>query len=842
MWVAIFIVAFSLLLILLAPKPKIENARAGSLGDFRFPRSSEGDPVPWFLGTVRLRSPNALWYGDFDPVPITKKQKTGLFSSKRVTVGYKYHIGLDLCWGLAGNSTVRLRKLWSDKHVFFDGNISTASTLTINLPNLFGGEEQRGGLVGRIDFYPGSFNETRNAYLMAEADPQVPAYIGHCRTVFRGAAIVSPSALPLSIFRPRRPSGNNATGFYFGTTTNINAIQAEMTRLSSNVSAAFSVMPNGLDVNPMEVLYAGFTERFGMPGLSPTNIDMASWQRDAQTLFNEGFGMSLLIQRGISGKDLAEEVLRIADGILYQDSDTGLMVSRLIREDYVVANLPIIDESIVLDLTNFSKTTWEQTYNQCRVTFKDRSNLYADKVATAQDFANINFQQRVKNIDISMPSTFVADEANRLAVRQLSLLSVPLFQIELRCNRRASLYKPADLFIFNYAPYGISNMVMRVQKIEKGTLLDGVVTINAVQDRFATALAVFAPPGGSGWINPIGLPTAMVPEALFELPYEMSEAEGAVIATIGSRPQAGDLGYKIFAGETAITLEEIGQIDTFTPSGLLTAPYPFSTAARDAVGFAVGTVRQADDVDGGTEDELLAGASVALIRSSAGDELIAFRTFNGTQVGDVIRGIFGTVPLSHPSGATVFFITSGFGMVNEESPLTVTPFTVHAKLLPFSSRGQLALATAAPLSVVAINKAQRPAVPGRVRVNGVAPGSIGLVTGAFIVAWAQRTRLDIQVRTQAEGSVTAELGTTYNLRVFNNATNALLASGLLGDAVAAQVRLSFSGQVRVELEASRLGLASYTAQRVVFDYAPAGELLNNVVFDLTSIIFDGGRP
>lgn len=390
MWAAIVIIVVALLLVLMAPKPKIENARAANLGDFNFPRSKEGDPVAWFRGTVRMRSPNTLWTGDYTPVPIKKKQKTGLFSSKKVTVGHKYHIGLDLCWALGGEAPVEMLRMWSDKYTILQGVYDTAQAILVSgKGNLFGGPEQRGGLAGYIDFYPGTFSETRNSYLAAKADPDVPAYIGQVRTVFRG----NPGGTGGD---PENSGHTLATGFYFGTTTNLAPINAEFRCLSSNVSGDYSVMPNGFDVNPMELLHAAFTQRFGMPGVSVDHIDMVSWARDAETLFNEGLGMSLLVQQSITGKDVCEEVLRIADGILYQDTDTGKIVSRLIRNDYDVATLPVIDESIVRELANFSKTTWEQTYNQCRVTFVDRSNEYADKVATAQDFANINFQNRAR--------------------------------------------------------------------------------------------------------------------------------------------------------------------------------------------------------------------------------------------------------------------------------------------------------------------------------------------------------------------------------------------------------------------------------------------------------------
>lgn len=847
MWAAIAIIVLALVMVLLAPKPKIEHARAANLGDFNFPRSKEGDPVPWLRGTVRLRSPNSLWWGDYTPVPIKKKQKTGLFSSKQVTVGYKYHIGLDLCWCLGGNAPVELLRLWADKHLFWEGLVSTAQSINIAAGNLFGGSEQRGGLSGFIDYYPGRFDEERNAYLVSKADPDVPAYIGQCRMVFRGNLYTPPRAFGAPRLADPESSGyTSASGFYFGTTTNIAPISAELRCLSADVHPDYSVMPNGLDVNPMELLYAGFTQKFGMPGVDTTAIDMESWQRDAEILFNEGLGMSLLVQQSITGKDLCEEVLRLADGILYQDDSTGKMVSKLIRYDYDVADLPVIDMSIIKELVNFSKTTWEQTYNQCRVVFKDRDNEYAEKVATAQDFANINFQNRVRNVDISVPGCYVNEVGNVLATRQLTLLSVPLFQIELRCNRRASTYKPGDAFIFNYAPYGISMMIMRVKKVNKGTLTDGVVTIEAVQDRFATAKTVFAPPGSGGWVNPVGNPVPMVPEGLFELPFEISGTQGAIVAAMGVRMQGADMGYRIVWGETAGDENLVNRTDSpgFTPAGTLATAYPADTAAFDDEGFMLANVKQSEEVFDASEDELWSGASVALVRSSAGDELVAWQFFDGAQVAGVVRGIFGTVPLTHPAGAHVFFLSYGYGLLNEDAPYTETPRPVYAKLLPYNARGDLPMASAVERTATAVNKAQRPAVPGRVRVNGVGPHGLGTVVGQFTLAWAHRSRLDVQVRTQDDPSVDIGLiepGTGYNVRVYDNVTDALLVEALNGDASAAFITIDTAAELRVELTATRGGLESYTAQAIVFNYAPGAATEKAIAFDETTVVFDGGR-
>lgn len=52
----------------LAPKPT--KPRPASLSDFEVPLAQQGRPVPVVFGTVTIRGPNVLWYGDLTVDPI----------------------------------------------------------------------------------------------------------------------------------------------------------------------------------------------------------------------------------------------------------------------------------------------------------------------------------------------------------------------------------------------------------------------------------------------------------------------------------------------------------------------------------------------------------------------------------------------------------------------------------------------------------------------------------------------------------------------------------------------------------------------------------------------------
>jgi len=47
-----------------ALKPARQSPQAAVLEDFDVPKAKQGDPVPVVFGTVTIRSPTVIWYGD----------------------------------------------------------------------------------------------------------------------------------------------------------------------------------------------------------------------------------------------------------------------------------------------------------------------------------------------------------------------------------------------------------------------------------------------------------------------------------------------------------------------------------------------------------------------------------------------------------------------------------------------------------------------------------------------------------------------------------------------------------------------------------------------------------
>lgn len=68
---AVAAIVAAIVTVALQPKPDIPKPAV--LDDFDVPTAEEGRPIPVVFGTVWIRGPNVLWYGDLRSVAIRKK-------------------------------------------------------------------------------------------------------------------------------------------------------------------------------------------------------------------------------------------------------------------------------------------------------------------------------------------------------------------------------------------------------------------------------------------------------------------------------------------------------------------------------------------------------------------------------------------------------------------------------------------------------------------------------------------------------------------------------------------------------------------------------------------------
>lgn len=594
---------------LLRPKPDIENAKPAGKGDFRFPTAEEGRKIPLIWGQVRLSGPNVTWWGDFKQIPIKEKIKTGLWSKKRIIVGFRYFVGIDMALCRGNGTDVTLHQVWvGDK--FLPG----AHTGDIDEGNFFGGSKYgNGGIQGTTEFFPGSTTQLASTYLSTFQDP-ITAQRGTAHLVFEGGWIgdstnIKPWAFECSRFPNALFTAADAAGVA-GTYTNAKRIV------------------NSSDLNIAEFIYEVLTnEEWGMFRTS-AQIDLENFAEVASTTFDEGNGFAMQLEREVPASELLNLAQEQADCVVYQDRSTGKFKIRLARQDYVptittssisassvyavasngdtftpgqtiyavghtnpenngrktvdsvtptsvtvtetlvdetsptgafISELNGIDDSNFIEVRSFKRQTWHNTVNEVRVKYTDRDKGYFDTSAMADNLANKRAQNgNIVIATINYPGCKNATLANALAARGLRFHSYPLATCQIMVNRDFFDVVPGQVVRWTNTFLDITNLAFRVTRVDFQE--NGAILLTMIQDIFTLETGFFGDPQNTLWQLP-EQDTQQIPvdeHQVFEAPRAIVDRDPLFPdrkyrVFVGARAQAGEVAIRIYTRTDSVT-------------------------------------------------------------------------------------------------------------------------------------------------------------------------------------------------------------------------------------------------------------------------------------------------
>lgn len=511
---------------------------------------------------------------------------------------------------------------------------------------------------------------------------------------------------------------------------------------------------NFADANPANILYEIITDPDWGLAMDPATVDVANFTAAATTLFDEGNGMSILIDSLMPISDFIAEIERQTYGYVFVNNSTGLWNIVLMRGGYIIADLPVIDDTNVVEITQFSHGTWDETSNNIRVAFIDRGNQYSATYAQAQDMANVAVQGCVVTSESNYPGVKDVNLANQIAWRDLRLQSTPLAVATIVVTRALSATQIGDVLAWTDTDRGISQVPMRVISVDLGKLEDGKITLKLTQDVFFTPIPSFAPPGGTqsppengglpinvpivqaqdpllaAAVDGVHLPPAQIlitSRTVFEAPYQMDRLFGKGVLN------------QIFTAATSVNGPS--QFDVWISDGGAYSDVAtvtmFATEGKLSSSLGVGgngssVVVLADQSGYGDILSSLQNAAASYIGSTLvnlaliDSEFILFETFSGDgtniTLNNVWRGVMDTAPAAHASNAQVWFIVGGIS-----NQTYATGDNVSVKLLPknLDSVGNLGLSPVTP--IVMAGRATMPYPPANLDLNGlVFPASVSL--------------------------------------------------------------------------------------------------------------------
>jgi hypothetical protein len=238
------------------------------------------------------------------------------------------------------------------------------------------------------------------------------------------------------------------------------------------------------DMNPAHIIRECITDTIWGMGWPEALVDDTSFTAAADTLFAEGFGLSVEWNRQGAIGDFLEEVLRAIGGNLIIDRSSGKWVLKLLRDDYDAETILSLGEADIAKVENATRKAPAEIVNAVTVTYaatargdKGSIQLFDEGLYQAQDGT---VSQSIDYPGVRNPAT-----ASRLALRDLRMLSSSLFSCTLECSRKAATLQIGDPFLLNWPDLYVVDMVCRVSSIDIGNAVDGTVKVECVEDVFS---------------------------------------------------------------------------------------------------------------------------------------------------------------------------------------------------------------------------------------------------------------------------------------------------------------------------------------------------------------------
>lgn len=685
-------------------QPKTEKPTAAGLEDFSFPSAAER-PIQVLAGTRRISGPNVLWYGDLRTSAIKQVQK-GLFGSKKTTVGYRYYMGVQL--GICHGPDAMLREIRFGNDVAWSG-LSTGGAIAIDKASLFGGDTNgSGGVSGTIRFYPGSLTQSPNGYLVDKVGSDLVSAI-------RG---VSYCVLE---------------GMYIGNSSSPQAVSFVASRFPKSPDERYAQYEQiGLDANPAFFIYELITNGLYGADLGYSSIDLDTFLAASKTLFEEGMGISAVIDSSTTAGDVIDDIKRVIQGSLQTDPATGALKLKLIRNDYIIDELPLLDQSNIKNLSGFTRGSLDTAITEVKLKYTSIADDFTERTVIAQNNALRIHKGDSDGQAVQMPMVSTRELAAKIAMREMTSISVPLATCTAECTRGPAHTEVGDVVRLSWPAEGVDNLIMRVTGVDLGAPQDGSVRLSLVQDVFGVFMSVYADGSERTWVKPTFQPTDITRYDVVDAPVILTTNQSVGSVLVVAENPGVALDYQ---------LQLRGGVDSdYVDAGAMPFTPLFATTAATGTGWTGTSLvlsGPSAELSSLTGEEVRQGLGMMLIVSSAGKEWISYQTVvvgNSTTVtlGLVNRGLFGTMPLAHPAGARAWAVSEGFGVTDWQY---VKSESVSLRMLPRTQTGVLDVEDAVVHSYSVSGANVAPWMPGRVRVNGLEGGQI---SGVATLTWRKR--------------------------------------------------------------------------------------------------------
>jgi hypothetical protein len=496
------------------------------------PRTAEGSPLPLVYGQCRIRSPVAVWAGNYLAPGTVYTPWNRIPGEGPGSTSSFYSVDILLCLGVPFYSTAfasvgsvsTLRAAWAG---------DTPLHLTIN--NI-GGVTQPQACFGGVGdtnpndlgkdfsftgiYYRGTWNQSvpdgSTAYgttpvtipdmSLMRSDPSLTHGFwpdGHYYD-YTAAGTSALSAFKQANVDGQIPGCRGQIMLFahvaLSQSPSLPAFQFEVLSLQTGSASdlgnsfSFDVFGSIFDADPAAVILDLLTGPWGKVGLPMSQIDLPSFQAVSNTLFAEQHGYSRAFEQPADADTMIRDVLAQVDGMLYQEPTTGQLALKLVRFDYDPNALDDInpDNMEPPGAGWYTVQGWAEVPNQVRVTYRNRQDDYAEAVAIAQDPSLIVTNGgRLRSVSVRYEGCCVTGLAGQLAARELAAVGRPMVRAIVVVDRSFYAKRPGDVVTLTWPELGVSRMVMRIAAIDFGLLHSGKIKMSLMRDVFDQKVGAF---------------------------------------------------------------------------------------------------------------------------------------------------------------------------------------------------------------------------------------------------------------------------------------------------------------------------------------------------------------
>jgi hypothetical protein len=598
MWAFFIKVALSILSFiesaLLAAKQK--GPEAQGIDELSMP-TAEDRPISYFAGRVKNKGPNCIYYGNLKTKPI--KQAFKIFGIKitETVIGHEYF--LDFMYGIGyeqkqhSGEYVKIENVWYDGELIATGDFTSTNTkfgdVSRSIPNDKELQLDTYDLPGLSKLWFDNFKISENTLAIKKLDVEQSRY-----------------PQPFQF------------GFGITDTDQINYLN--------------SISKIGVEANPAFIIADLLMCYEQGAGVDHSKIIVDDLISMAQTLYDEGFGLSIKIDNRTSVKQIIENILTHVDGFIRYD-ESGRIGFKLMRDNADLGNLFTIDESNTVSVSGLARNSVESKVREVKVSFKDRDSEYTDRTVSA---ANIGITSGIIK-ELNFP--FVRDRglAQRIANRELMRLSYQSAALAVEMPI-ASIHdvNVGQVVKFTNADYGINQQIYRIHKINYGKQSSSTMTVHLIQN--FSSIDKNVQEFRTDW-QPINTSlTAPQNAFIFELPPAFTESnEYTEAVALVARPDSISFGFENNSQQ---------------------ASYVSSFVLNEDLSATAGSVQvtQEDNQDVDLSD---IGGRLAVIASGTYGqyEIVSVSSISGNTM-YLKRGLLHSIPGEHEAGTRVFMMDS----------------------------------------------------------------------------------------------------------------------------------------------------------------------------------------